>query len=45
MEVPCQADLLAFADLVGQKLTPDTRSIWFPTAEIGRMMNKRFADE
>ena len=38
-------DLLEFAELLGQKLTPNTRSVWFPPAEIGRYANKRYADE
>lgn len=38
------ADLAAFAKLVGQRLTPKTQSIWFPEAEIGRMVDKRFVD-
>jgi hypothetical protein len=37
-------DMDAFAVLVGQRLTMDTRSIWFPEAEIGRYANKRFID-
>lgn len=44
----CRADRDAFAKLVGQKITDDarrTRSIWYPEAEIGRMMNKRFICE
>ena len=38
----CEADLQEFAELVGQKLTPKTRSIWHPSAEIGRYANKRY---
>ena len=40
-----RADLEAFAALVGQRLTGDTRSIWYPEAEIGRMVTKRFIQE
>ena len=40
-----EEDLIKFAQLVQQRITPDTRSIWFPEAEIGRMSNKRFTDE
>jgi hypothetical protein len=29
----CQADYDAFAELIGQKLTEKTRSIWYPVAE------------
>lgn len=35
-------DLAAFATAVGQPLTADTRSIWYPPAEIGRYANKRY---
>jgi hypothetical protein len=35
-------DRRAFAALVEQKLTPHTRAIWYPPAEIGRMMDKRW---
>lgn len=38
-------DMQEFSMLVGQKLTPDTRSIWYPEAEITRYANKRYADE
>jgi hypothetical protein len=38
-------DYLAFAKLVGQTLTMNTRSIWYPEAEIGRTFNKRYIDE
>jgi hypothetical protein len=38
-------DLEAFAKLVGQTLTPKTRSIWFPEAEIGRLVTKRYVDD
>ena len=35
-------DMKAFASLVGQSMTSDTRSIWYPKAEIGRMSDKVF---
>lgn len=38
-------DLGAFAKLVGQNLTPNTRSIWYPRPEVRRMMDKRYVDE
>lgn len=38
-------DIQSFSKLIGQKLTSDTRSIWFPEAEIGRYKNKRYIDE
>ena len=31
-----------FAALIGQKVTDDTRTIWYPPAPIGRYANKRF---
>ena len=40
-----EADLNNFATLLGQKILPTTRSVWYPEAEIGRYSNKRFADE
>lgn len=38
-------DMAAFAELTGQKLTENTRTIWYPPAEIGHYANKRYADE
>lgn len=35
-------NLKKFSELVGQPLTLETRSIWFPKAEIGRIANKRW---
>lgn len=35
-------DRAAFAKLIGQTITDDTRSLWFPKAEIRRYINKRF---
>jgi hypothetical protein len=35
-----ESDYREFGKLVGQKLTYKTRSIWYPEAEIGRMMDK-----
>jgi hypothetical protein len=34
----------AFAKLIGQTVTENTRSIWYPPAEIGRTADKRYAD-
>jgi ParB-like nuclease domain len=34
-----------FAALIGQALTPHTRSIWFPPAEIGRYADKAYIAE
>jgi hypothetical protein len=41
----CREDMVEFARIVGQSLTADTRSIWFPKAEIGRMSDKVFVNE
>ena len=38
-------DLEAFSKLIGQTLTPKTRSIWYPEAEIGRLVTKRYVNE
>lgn len=38
-------DMHAFAKLVGQKITLNTRSIWYPEAEIGRYADKLYVDE
>lgn len=44
----CEADVLDFAQLIGQKITPSNgrqlQSLWFPEQEIGRMMNKRYVE-
>lgn len=39
-----RADMDAFAKLVGQNLTTRTRSIWYPEAEIGHFIDKRYRD-
>lgn len=39
-----RADMEAFSELVGQKITLNTQSIWYPEAEIGRIANKRYID-
>jgi hypothetical protein len=39
------ADLKAFAELVDQRITLNTQSIWYPEAEIGRFADKRYADD
>jgi len=39
-----EGDYKKFSELIGQKLTYKTRSIWFPEAEIGRM-DKMYVDE
>lgn len=40
-----EMDLAAFAKLVQQTITPNTRSIWYPEAEIMRIVDKRYAVE
>lgn len=37
-----EEDMLAFSELVKQTITMNTRSIWYPEAEIGRYANKRW---
>lgn len=37
-------DMERFAKLVKQKIGLNTRSIWYPEAEIGRMATKRYVD-
>ena len=38
-------DLRRLAELRGQPLTPDTRSIWYPEADQVSWVNHRYADE
>lgn len=38
-------DLLKFSELVGQKITPNTRFIWYPKVKIKRYMDKAYFDE
>lgn len=40
-----QEDVDSFAALVRQKLTPKTRSIWFPEAQIETYADKAYVDE
>jgi hypothetical protein len=40
-----QEDLDEFARLIGQKLTPKTKSIWHPQLVRGKHSNKRWIDE
>jgi len=37
-------DVSAFSDLIGQTITPLTKTLWYPEAEIGRIANKRYVD-
>lgn len=39
-----RSDMESFARLTGQTITLNTRSIWWPEAEIGRMIDKRYID-
>ena len=41
----CQEDRDAFAKLVGQTITYKTQSLWYPKAEIDRMVTKLYVDE
>jgi hypothetical protein len=38
-------DLSAFAKLIEQQLTPNTKSIWYPEADIMTFTNRRYGDE
>lgn len=38
-------DMDEFADLVDQTLTYRTQSVWYPAAEVGRLVTKRYADD
>ncbi len=40
-----EAAMKTFARLIGQTVTQDTRSIWYPKAEIGKIADKRYVDE
>lgn len=40
-----QDDVNAFAELIEQKLTDKTKSVWFPAAEIETYADKRYAAE
>jgi hypothetical protein len=39
-----EQSMKAFAELLKQPLTENTRSIWYPPAEIGRYADKRYKD-
>jgi hypothetical protein len=41
----CKEDLEEFAKLIGQKLTPNTKSIWHPQLTRGLNSNLRYVDE
>jgi len=38
-------DMNTFSKLINQQITFQTRSIWYPKAEIDRYSNKRYEDE
>ena len=40
-----EEDLMKFAELIGQKLTPKTKSIWFPHKPHIKPFLKRWVDE
>jgi hypothetical protein len=40
-----RADMEAFSKLIGQRVLETTKSLWYPEAEIGRMVTKRYADD
>lgn len=40
-----QEDVRKFSELIGQKITDKTRSIWFPKAEIEMLMDKRWSSD
>lgn len=40
-----EEDLKSFSDLIGQKLTLKTKSIWHPVLPRGLHSNKRYVDE
>jgi len=40
-----KSDRDAFSKLIGQPLTKNTQSVWFPKAEIGTIADKRWVDE
>lgn len=37
-----QQDRQKFASILGQRLTPKTKSVWFPKVDITRYMDKRY---
>lgn len=38
----CHEHMKQFSELVGQNVTTDTRSIWFPKPEIGKIADRRW---
>lgn len=42
MNFKSDEDARAFGELIGQSVTDKTRSLWYPKAEIERLMDKRY---
>lgn len=40
-----EEDLIEFSKIIGQKLTPKTKSIWHPKLERGKYSSLRWCDE
>jgi hypothetical protein len=40
-----EVDIQKFSELIGQTITPKTRSVWYPKAEIETMMDKVYISE
>lgn len=40
----CQEDVVLFSELISQPITPKTRTIWYPEAEIERYADKEYGD-
>lgn len=45
MSFRCFEDALEFANLIGQKITPKTKSMWYPEFEIVHVGDKRYINE
>jgi hypothetical protein len=41
----CQADVDEFEKLMGQRITPKQKTLWFPYAEPRRASHLRYVDE
>lgn len=40
-----EEDIQKFADLIGQKITPKQKSLWYPEMEPRKYADKRYVDE
>lgn len=38
-------DMVAFAKLMGQPISKNTKSIWFPKVDYDKLLNKSYIDE